>query len=129
MKNLLFLFLSTLSFAGCNKDDQENAPLSLTGKTYAAEGYSVSTIGINPGTYKTYKVWQFISDTEVEETLRKNDPTGPCIGKTKNGIYRLSYPKLVIIFSDGTKKQRYESQFLNENSISSPTAVYPLKKQ
>jgi hypothetical protein len=116
MKKLLFLLAIALPlvFTSCSKDDDES--FSLKGKTYATANYSATIFG---ETYTAYKVWRFISDTEVEQSTRKNSPTGTFIGDVEKGTYTLNYPKLNVQILDGVSNNKYECDFLDENTFRS----------
>lgn len=117
MKKLLFLLAITLPLVltSCSKDDDES--FSLKGKTYATLDYSAYDIFGEP--YTVYKVWRFISDTEVEQSSRENSPTGKFIGDVTKGKYTLNYPKLSVQILDGVSNNKYECDFLDENTFRS----------
>lgn len=117
MKNFLFLLAIALPLVltSCSKDDDES--FSLKGKTYATLNYSAHDIFGEP--YTVYKVWRFISDTEVEQSSRENSPTGKFIGDVEKGTYTLNYPKLNVQILDGVSNNKYECDFLDENTFRS----------
>lgn len=118
MKKVLFFLALTLPliFISCSKEDDEPS-FSLKGKTYAAFYYSAYDIFGEQ--YNVYKVWRFISDTEVEQSSRENSPTGGFIGDVEKGIYTLNYPKLNVQILDGISNNKYECDFLDENTFRS----------
>ena len=117
MKKILFLLaiLPMFIFISCSSDDDKS--FSLTGKTYATLDHTTHDIFGEP--YTVYKVWRFVSDTEVEQSSRKNSPTGKFIGDVEKGTYTLDYPKLNVQIIDGVSNNKYECDFLDENTFRS----------
>ena len=116
MKKVLFLLpLLTvlLVFSGCSDDGEPE--FSLVGKTYAAFNYSAYDLFGEK--YDVYKVWRFISDTEVEQSARENSPTGDFIGDIETGTYILDYPNLEVKILDGISNNSYECEFIDENTF------------
>lgn len=91
LSSLLLLSAMLLTVVSCDKDDE---PFSLKGKTYAAVGDFIDEALTEAK--PTYKVWRFISDTEVEETIRAYSPTGKVFGGLAFGTYTLDYPILTV---------------------------------
>lgn len=110
---LLPLLVALFVFSGCSKDDEPE--FSLVGKTYAA--FSYSAYDIFGEKYDVYKVWRFISDTEVEQSSRENSPTGDFIGDIVTGTYTLNYPNLKVQILEGVSNNSYECEFINENTF------------
>lgn len=98
---ILLISLVFMFFTGCKKEQEE---FSLVGKTYAAF-FIADTDG------DWYKVWRFISDTEIEEVTKENDPvSGGIIGEPEPGTYNLEYPRLFV----NDKYLQYECDFIDE---------------
>lgn len=113
LSSLLLLSAMLLTVVSCDKDDE---PFSLKGKTYAAVGdwLEETLTGAEPA----YRVWRFISDTEVEETIRAYSPTGKVSGGLDFGTYTLDYPILTVqiqLAEDYTKI--YECEFIDEDTF------------
>ena len=122
MKKIILLIsisiVSLFVFTGCSKEKEE---FSLVGTTWAAYHYHYN--GIPPfDSYDVYRVWRFISDTEIEETSRTNGPTGGLIGKPVVGTYLLKYPKLTVTITETTLLDEveinvYECEFIDKQTF------------
>lgn len=116
MKRLLFaLSILTVVFTFCGCSDDGEQDFSLVGETYAAFDYS--SYDIFGDRYDVYKVWRFISETEVEETSRENSPIGDIIGDVEKGTYLVDYPNMKVRILDGVSNNSYECEFIDENTF------------
>ena len=112
LSSLLLLSVALLTVVSCDKDDELH---SLKGKIFAAPTYTAT---IFDDTYTVYKTWRFISDTEVEETSRKNSSTGKMLGDPSKGTYILDYPSLTVqIQSFEFRTDTYECYFIDKNTF------------
>ena len=112
LSSLLLLSAMLLTVVSCDKDDE---PFSLKGKTYAAVGDFIdeALTGAKP----TYRVWRFISDTEVEETIRAYSPTGKVFGGLYFGTYTLDSILTVQIQLAEDYTKIYECEFIDEDTF------------
>ncbi|SFE38251.1 hypothetical protein [Sunxiuqinia elliptica] len=105
MKRILFISVLAVLFLGCSKEDEPEVSspseeteqaeaFSLSGKTYAAYGGQGGIYGFE--VYDVYYVSRFTSNNNVEQTARKNSPTGEILGAIVNYTYTIDYPTLTI---------------------------------
>ena len=130
LSSLLLLSAMLLTVVSCDKDDE---PFSLKGKTYAAPTFTITIIDES---YIAYKTWRFISDTEVEETSRKNSSTGNITGNPKKGTYTLDYPKLTVRIQETEDDLKtYECEFIDKDTfryywyLMNEQQIFEFKKQ
>ncbi|MCM1176700.1 MAG: hypothetical protein NC335_02970 [Bacteroides sp.] len=95
---LTLIAITTLLLAGCKKEKEE---FSLVGKTFICPRAS------------HYVIWKFISETEMERSLRTGSPEGPFLRKPKSGSYSLNYPYLIVTVDGIT----YNCDFIDETSF------------
>ncbi|MCM1176698.1 MAG: hypothetical protein NC308_09680 [Clostridium sp.] len=106
---LTLIAIIIMLLAGCKKEKEE---FSLVGKTFAAFNYSMTLWGEKSD---VYKIWRFVSETEVEESGRENSPQGAIIGKLYYGTYTLDYPHLNALINTGaTSKTEFQCEFISE---------------
>ena len=117
-QNLLFICVALLvTLSGCGNSskksevkEEEEKPFSLAGATYAAyDGRTYS------GEEK-YIVYWFIDEANLERTLRGGNPQGRIILQYA-GTYRLDYPNIHIIYSNGVSEFKHEGFFIKKKTF------------
>ncbi len=102
-----------LGVVSCKKEEEKEKPFSLVGKSYSAYAYRGGGF-FNDDYYDVYRVYRFVSETEVEKTARKSNPKGGIIGDIDNYTYTLDYPTITIKYDNGVKR---EGKFIDKKNF------------